>query len=121
MLACFGGAGAQHACAIARALGISTIFVHRYAGVLSAVGIHLADVVSEAQEPFAGRLDGDGTAAAVDERLAALEATAKARLHDQVGGFCPALPKGVWGTCHTCYMLHVGKRALTYCRIACPC
>ena len=49
VLACFGGAGGQHACAIARALGMRTIFVHRFAGILSAVGIGLADVVSEAQ------------------------------------------------------------------------
>ena len=49
VLACFGGAGGQHACAIARALGMATIFVHRYAGILSAVGIGLADVVNEAQ------------------------------------------------------------------------
>lgn len=49
MLACFGGAGGQHACAIARALGMKTIFVHKYAGILSALGIHLADIVAEAQ------------------------------------------------------------------------
>ncbi len=49
VLACFGGAGGQHACAIARNLGMRTIFVHRYAGVLSAVGIGLADVVAEEQ------------------------------------------------------------------------
>jgi 5-oxoprolinase (ATP-hydrolysing) len=49
VLACFGGAGGQHACAIAKALGIRTIFVHRYAGILSAVGIGLAEVVQEAQ------------------------------------------------------------------------
>lgn len=30
ILACFGGAGGQHACAIAKALGMSTIFIHRY-------------------------------------------------------------------------------------------
>lgn len=48
-LACFGGAGGQHACAIAQNLGMRTIFVHRYAGVLSAVGIGLADVVAEEQ------------------------------------------------------------------------
>jgi N-methylhydantoinase A/oxoprolinase/acetone carboxylase beta subunit len=30
VLACFGGAGGQHACAIARSLGMSTVFVHRY-------------------------------------------------------------------------------------------
>lgn len=38
VLACFGGAGGQHACAIAVALGMKTVFVHRYAGILSAVG-----------------------------------------------------------------------------------
>lgn len=38
VLACFGGAGGQHACAIATALGMHTIFVHRYSGILSAVG-----------------------------------------------------------------------------------
>lgn len=30
VLACFGGAGGQHACAIARSLGMSKVFVHRY-------------------------------------------------------------------------------------------
>ena len=49
VLACFGGAGGQHACAIARTLGIRTIFVHRYSGILSAVGIGLAEVVEEEQ------------------------------------------------------------------------
>ncbi len=49
VLACFGGAGGQHACAIAQNLGMHTIFVQRYAGVLSAVGIGLADVVAEEQ------------------------------------------------------------------------
>ncbi|MBF0279674.1 MAG: hydantoinase B/oxoprolinase family protein [SAR324 cluster bacterium] len=53
VLACFGGAGGQHACAIARELGISKIFIHRFAGVLSAYGMGLADVVVEKQEPSA--------------------------------------------------------------------
>mmetsp|Transcript_99995 Transcript_99995/g.137618 ORF Transcript_99995/g.137618 Transcript_99995/m.137618 type:complete len:90 (-) Transcript_99995:1343-1612(-) len=48
----FGGAGAQHACAIARDLGISKIFIHRYCGILSAYGLGLADVVKEAEEPL---------------------------------------------------------------------
>ncbi len=30
VLACFGGAGGQHACAIARSLGMKTIFIHKY-------------------------------------------------------------------------------------------
>lgn len=51
VLACFGGAGGQHACAIARALGMKTVFIHKYSGVLSAYGLALADVVEEAQEP----------------------------------------------------------------------
>jgi len=45
-LCCFGGAGGQHACLIAEALGITRIFIHPYAGVLSAYGIGLADVRS---------------------------------------------------------------------------
>jgi 5-oxoprolinase (ATP-hydrolysing) len=42
-LCSFGGAGGQHACAIAKALGISQIFLHPYAGVLSAYGMGLAN------------------------------------------------------------------------------
>ncbi|KAK5603961.1 hypothetical protein CRENBAI_025397 [Crenichthys baileyi] len=51
VLACFGGAGGQHACAIARALAMKTVFIHKYSGVLSAYGLALADVVEEVQEP----------------------------------------------------------------------
>ena len=43
-LCCFGGAGGQHACLIADTLGIKKIFIHPYAGVLSAYGIGLADI-----------------------------------------------------------------------------
>ncbi|MEX0270835.1 hydantoinase B/oxoprolinase family protein [Leptolyngbyaceae cyanobacterium UHCC 1019] len=42
-LCCFGGAGGQHACAIAQNLGIQQIFIHPYAGVLSAYGMGLAN------------------------------------------------------------------------------
>jgi 5-oxoprolinase (ATP-hydrolysing) len=45
-LACFGGAGGQHACRVADALGMKRILVHPLAGVLSAFGIGLADVKS---------------------------------------------------------------------------
>jgi 5-oxoprolinase (ATP-hydrolysing) len=50
-LATFGGAGGQHAVAIAQNLGIRQILVHRYSSVLSAYGMALADVVHEVQEP----------------------------------------------------------------------
>lgn len=43
-LCCFGGAGGQHACLIAEALGMTQIFIHPFAGVLSAYGIGLADL-----------------------------------------------------------------------------
>jgi len=43
-LAAFGGAGGQHACAVARKLGMYTIYIHRHAGILSAVGLGGADM-----------------------------------------------------------------------------
>lgn len=56
-LAVFGGAGGQHACAVARSLGMKTVMIHKYAGILSAFGMALADVVHEAQEPCAKNYD----------------------------------------------------------------
>ncbi|KAI1609193.1 Hydantoinase B/oxoprolinase-domain-containing protein [Exophiala viscosa] len=50
-LATFGGAGGQHAVAIAESLGVRQILVHRYSSVLSAYGMALADVVDESQVP----------------------------------------------------------------------
>ncbi len=55
-LQCFGGAGGQHACLVADELGMATVFIHPYAGVLSAYGMGLADqtVLREqaAEQPF---------------------------------------------------------------------
>ncbi|MBN3300414.1 OPLA oxoprolinase, partial [Amia calva] len=68
VLACFGGAGGQHACAIARALGMKTVLIHKYSGVLSAYGLALADVVEEAQEPCACRYETQSFAR-LDERI----------------------------------------------------
>jgi 5-oxoprolinase (ATP-hydrolysing) len=45
-LNCFGGAGGQHACLVADELGVSQIYIHPFAGVLSAYGIGLADVLA---------------------------------------------------------------------------
>ncbi|MDA0997213.1 MAG: hydantoinase B/oxoprolinase family protein, partial [Proteobacteria bacterium] len=44
VLNCFGGAGGQHACLVADSLGMKTVFIHPFAGVLSAYGMGLADV-----------------------------------------------------------------------------
>jgi 5-oxoprolinase (ATP-hydrolysing) len=62
-LQCFGGAGGQHACLVADELGMETVFIHPYAGVLSAYGMGLADqtVMREqaAEVPFvAGEMAG---------------------------------------------------------------
>src|SRR5205823_2642534 len=43
-LCCFGGAAGQHACRVADALGMTRVFIHPLAGVLSAYGMGLADV-----------------------------------------------------------------------------
>ena len=45
-LQCFGGAGGQHACLIADVLGMKTVLIHPFAGVLSAYGMGLADVTA---------------------------------------------------------------------------
>ena len=48
-LSCFGGAGGQHACAVADALGMTTIMIHPFAGILSAYGMGLADISARRQ------------------------------------------------------------------------
>ena len=49
-LCCFGGAGGQHACDVARVLGIRTVWLHPMAGVLSAYGMGLSDLRVELQQ-----------------------------------------------------------------------
>ncbi|MEM6744822.1 MAG: hydantoinase B/oxoprolinase family protein, partial [Pseudomonadota bacterium] len=51
-LQCFGGAGGQHACLVADALGMETVFVHPYAGVLSAYGMGLAEIRALRERQF---------------------------------------------------------------------
>lgn len=57
MLVCYGGAGAQHACAIARMLGIKKIYIHKYSGIFSAYGLSQASIVIEKQIPYGHTLD----------------------------------------------------------------
>ncbi|WP_371651087.1 MULTISPECIES: hydantoinase B/oxoprolinase family protein [unclassified Streptomyces] len=58
-LTSFGGAGGQHACAVADALGIDTVVVPPLAGVLSAYGIGLADATAMRERSVEAELDGD--------------------------------------------------------------
>ena len=75
-LCCFGGAGGQHACEVADALGMKRILIHPHAGVLSALGMGLADIAVMRERTLEVRLDDD-TAGAV---AAALEGLASASL-----------------------------------------
>src|SRR5690606_16053827 len=56
-LACYGGAGGQHACLVADALGMTKVLFHPLSGVLSAYGMGLADIRASRQraveEPLA--------------------------------------------------------------------
>jgi 5-oxoprolinase (ATP-hydrolysing) len=62
-LACFGGAGGQHACLVADALGIDTVQCHPLASVLSAYGMGLADRRAVREATLGCLLDAEGAAA----------------------------------------------------------
>ncbi|WMX48050.1 hydantoinase B/oxoprolinase family protein [Streptomyces roseicoloratus] len=64
-LTSFGGAGGQHACAVADALGIGTVLVPPLAGVLSAYGIGLADATAMRERSVEAALDAPDTAETV--------------------------------------------------------
>jgi len=70
-LQCFGGAGGQHACGVADALGMTRVFVHPLAGVLSAYGMGLADQIAMREAAVEAPLDDAGVQAA-RARLAVL-------------------------------------------------
>ncbi len=81
-LCCFGGAGGQHACLVADALGIKTIYIHPYAGVLSAYGMGLADLRALREVSVEITLD-DAAGAILEARLGELEASARAEMQNQ--------------------------------------
>ena len=72
----FGGAGGQHACAVADALGMSKVLIHPLAGVLSAYGIGLADIVAMREQAVEAPLD-PGLIAALPQILEPLEQDAR--------------------------------------------
>lgn len=83
-LATFGGAGGQHAVAIAEALGIRQILIHRYSSVLSAYGMALADVVNERQEPESKTWSEDKeTVAYLQQKMEDLKNKAASTLREQ--------------------------------------
>jgi 5-oxoprolinase (ATP-hydrolysing) len=58
-LTCFGGAGGQHACMVADSLGMKRVYIHPFAGVLSAYGMGLADVRTMKQAAVEKQLSDD--------------------------------------------------------------
>ncbi|MEV7282057.1 hydantoinase B/oxoprolinase family protein [Streptomyces sp. NPDC093111] len=79
-LTCFGGAGGQHACAVADALGIDTVLVPPLAGVLSAYGIGLADASAMREQSVEAALDAPGTPERLTELSTALADRTRAEL-----------------------------------------
>ncbi|MDP8964983.1 MAG: hydantoinase B/oxoprolinase family protein, partial [Cyanobacteriota bacterium] len=81
-LCCFGGAGGQHACLIADLLGMRRIFIHPYAGVLSAYGIGLADVRTLKEKAVEVQLTHDAVPT-LDQMLSALSAEGYSEMRQQ--------------------------------------
>ncbi|WP_374432854.1 hydantoinase B/oxoprolinase family protein [Tabrizicola sp.] len=79
-LQCFGGAGGQHACGVADALGMKTVFIHPQAGVLSAFGMGLAQLRALRETQFDAPLSKTAEARA---RVTARAAEAVAELTAQ--------------------------------------
>jgi 5-oxoprolinase (ATP-hydrolysing) len=81
-LACFGGAAGQHACLVADALAMPRVFIHPFAGVLSAYGMGLADVTALRERTIEARLDSS-TVPALEAALGDLAAAARAQVLQQ--------------------------------------
>ncbi|MGT2490602.1 hydantoinase/oxoprolinase family protein [Cupriavidus basilensis] len=86
-LQCFGGAGGQHACLVADALGMTRVFVHPLAGVLSAYGMGLADQNVIREQAVETRLDA-AALPALDAALGQLAEAAQTELRRQACGGC---------------------------------
>ncbi|TDQ78468.1 5-oxoprolinase (ATP-hydrolysing) [Dongia mobilis] len=81
-LACFGGAGGQHACRVADALGMTRVFLHPLAGVLSAYGMGLADIRAIRHKTVETPL-GDAMTAYLSRELDAMAGEAQAEIAAQ--------------------------------------
>ena len=95
-LCCFGGAGGQHACDIADTLGMTRIFLHPFAGVLSAYGMGLADLrtlreraveqplgnaLLDELDPVLAELGADGTAEMRAQRIEPSRISLNRKIH----------------------------------------
>ena len=105
-LNCFGGAGGQHACLVADALGMTKVLIHPFSSLLSAYGMGLADIRATRQQAveetfgdavlasiasIAGRLGEDARSEVIGQGVAAGAVTVHARAHIRYAGTDMAL------------------------------
>src|ERR1700722_14092969 len=105
-LSCFGGAGGQHACLVADALGMTTVLIHPFSSLLSAYGMGLADIRATREQaieaPFGedalatvlaigGRLGAEARREVVGQGVAEAEVTVEVRAHVRYAGTDTAL------------------------------
>ncbi len=125
-LQCFGGAGGQHACLVADELGMETVFIHPYAGVLSAYGMGLADqsVLREqaVEQPFlpgsmgalsdlADRLRDAARAGLLEQGAAVEGVTVRRSVHLRYAGTEASLPVPLEGYAETLEAFTAAHRA----------
>ena len=82
LLNCFGGAGGQHACLVADSLGIETVLIHPFSGLLSAYGIGLSSVFASRQQGLLKPLADESTDA-IEGVIANLREMVLAELAEQ--------------------------------------
>ena len=80
-LCCFGGAAGQHACLVADALAMTRVFIHPFAGVLSAYGMGLADQTAMREKAVEAQLEADS--GVLEGELEKLAAAARSELLEQ--------------------------------------
>src|SRR3954452_9833946 len=105
-LNCFGGAGGQHACLVADALGMTKVLIHPFSSLLSAYGMGLADIRATRQQAVeetfgdavlasiatvAGRLGEDARSEVIGQGVAPAAVTVHARAHIRYAGTDMAL------------------------------
>jgi 5-oxoprolinase (ATP-hydrolysing) len=100
VLSTFGGAGGQHACAVADALGMTSVLIHPLAGALSAYGIGLADVIAMRESAVEAPLTEESAARLPAEAFHPLAESARADLAAQ-GAAAPSIE--VTGRVHLRY------------------
>jgi 5-oxoprolinase (ATP-hydrolysing) len=82
LLNCFGGAGGQHACLVADALGMEAVLIHPFSGLLSAYGIGLSSVFASRQQALLKPLTEESLSA-INDMIAALRKDTLAELTNQ--------------------------------------